>query len=91
MIRKSGQPDELAKFKSKAVWGIVAIFVMTSVWGLVNILVDTFKPVGLQSTLPVFPTGGGSSAGGFNIPKGGGCSLTSDCASGLVCSNYICS
>lgn len=62
VIRKSGQPDELAKFKSKAVWGIVAIFVMTSVWGLVNILVNTFKPGGseVMQNLPVFHTGASS-------------------------------
>lgn len=55
VIRKSDQPEELAKFKSKAAWGIVAIFVMASVWGLVNILVNTFFPSGpaIVITIPL--------------------------------------
>jgi hypothetical protein len=43
-IRKSDQPEELEKFKSQAIWGIVAIFVMVSLWALVHILVNTFTP-----------------------------------------------
>ena len=43
-IRKSDQPEELEKFKSQAIWGVVAIFVMVSVWALVQILVNTFTP-----------------------------------------------
>ncbi len=41
IIRKSGQPGELEKFKSQATWGIITIFVMVSVWGLVNILLGS--------------------------------------------------
>lgn len=44
VIRKSDQPDELAKLKSKAVWGVIAIFVMVSMWALVGILANTFTP-----------------------------------------------
>lgn len=36
VIRKSDQPEELAKMKEKAIWGVVAIAVMVSMWGLVN-------------------------------------------------------
>lgn len=44
VIRKSDQPEELEKFKSKAVWGIIAIAVMSSMWGLVNFVTSSFKP-----------------------------------------------
>ncbi len=47
-IRKADQPEELEKFKSGAIWGIVAISVMVSMWGLVRILVGTFSPGSLD-------------------------------------------
>lgn len=56
VIRKSDQPDELAKLKGKIVWGIVALFVMTAMWGLVNILVNTFNPDTELNPLPFLPT-----------------------------------
>ncbi|MHB1118409.1 MAG: hypothetical protein ACYCZ7_02735, partial [Minisyncoccota bacterium] len=31
-----------------------------------------------------------SSTGGFDVPRGGSCGATSDCATGLVCTNFIC-
>ncbi len=66
-IRKADQPEELEKFKSGAVWGIIAIFVMVSMWGLVAILVNTFNPGASRAT-------GGSIQGASNgIP----CSLSS--------------
>ncbi len=37
-VRTSNQPEELAKFKSKVVWGIIALAVMVSVYGLVNFI-----------------------------------------------------
>lgn len=42
VIRKSGDPKELATLKTKAFWGVIAIFVMGSLYGLVQILVNTF-------------------------------------------------
>lgn len=41
-VKNSGNPEELAKFKNNAIWGVVAIFVMISLWGLVAILTNTF-------------------------------------------------
>lgn len=52
-IRKSDQPGELAKFKSNAFWGIVAIAVMASLWGLVNILVNTFNGPAININIPL--------------------------------------
>lgn len=43
VIQKSDQPEELAKMKEKAIWGVVAIAVMVSMWGLVNFFTGTFK------------------------------------------------
>jgi heme A synthase len=43
IIRKSDQPEELAKMKNHALWGAIAIAVMVSMWGLVNFFVDTFQ------------------------------------------------
>lgn len=42
VIRESDDPAKLATLKTKAFWGVVAIFVMASLWGLVGILVNTF-------------------------------------------------
>lgn len=35
-VKNSDNSEELEKFKSKAVWGVVAIAAMISMWGLVN-------------------------------------------------------
>lgn len=43
VITKADQPDELVKFKSRAVWGIVALAVMVSVWGLVNFVTSSIE------------------------------------------------
>lgn len=43
VISKSDQPEELANFKSKAVWGVVAIAVMVSMWGLVNFITGSLQ------------------------------------------------
>ena len=43
VIRKSDQPEELAKFKSKVVWGVIAIAVMVSMWGLVRFFTDSLN------------------------------------------------
>lgn len=43
VIRKSDQPEELAKLKSKVVWGIVAIAVMASMWGLVSFITNSVQ------------------------------------------------
>ncbi len=55
VIRKSDQPDELAKFKTKAFWGVIAIAIMFSLWGLVAILASTFLDSG--SIVPQLQTG----------------------------------
>lgn len=67
VIRKSDQPEELQKFKAKAVWGVVGIAVMVSLWGLVRILVNTFVP---GAGIPLFNQGYGNSL--FQINIGGG-------------------
>ncbi len=41
VIRKSDQPEERAKLKSKVLWGLIAITVMSSLWGLVYIITNT--------------------------------------------------
>lgn len=43
IIRKSDQPEELAKMKNRALWGAIAIAVMVSMWGLVNFFGETFQ------------------------------------------------
>ena len=43
VIQKSAQPEELAKMKEKAIWGVVAIAVMVSMWGLVNFFTGSLK------------------------------------------------
>lgn len=50
VILKNDQPEELAKFKSKVIWGVVAIATMLSVWGLVRVLV---KSTGLDNTATI--------------------------------------
>lgn len=44
IIRASKSGEEFADLKNKALWGIIAIFVMVSMWGLVSILVNTLAP-----------------------------------------------
>jgi FtsH-binding integral membrane protein len=43
VIKKGDQPEELAKMKEKAIWGVIAIAVMVSMWGLVNFFTGTFQ------------------------------------------------
>ncbi|MBI5798651.1 MAG: hypothetical protein HZB10_01845 [Candidatus Yonathbacteria bacterium] len=43
VIKNSDNPEELAKFKSKALWGIIAIAVMTSTWGLVKFVTNSLN------------------------------------------------
>ncbi|SRR3989344_3957731 len=42
-VKNSDNEEDLAKFKSKAVWGIVAIAVMVSMWGLVNFVTGSLR------------------------------------------------
>lgn len=35
-VKNSDNSEELEKFKSKAVWGVIALAAMISMWGLVN-------------------------------------------------------
>ena len=60
IIRKSDQPDELAKLKSQATWGIVAIAIMVSVWGLVNFVVNSFNPNNTRTPVPQLNTNTGT-------------------------------
>ncbi len=68
IIRASKSGEELTDLKNKALWGIIAIFVMVSMWGLVSILVNTFTPgAGI-------PVGGGSANINFSGSGNGGTS-----------------
>ncbi|MEK7569219.1 MAG: hypothetical protein AAB497_03865 [Patescibacteria group bacterium] len=49
-VKNSDNSEELEKFKSKAVWGIVAIAAMVSMWGLVNFVTGSLQ---LDTTIPV--------------------------------------
>lgn len=40
-VKNSDNSEELEKFKSKAIWGIVAIAAMISMWGLVNFVTSS--------------------------------------------------
>ena len=41
IITNSDQPDKLAEFKEKAVWGFIAVAVMASVWGLIALVMGS--------------------------------------------------
>lgn len=41
--KNSDNPEELAKMKKQAMWGIIAIAVMVSMWGLVNFVTGSLK------------------------------------------------
>lgn len=55
VIRNSDNAEELGKFKSKAVWGVVAIAVMVSLWGLVNFVTRSAKLNLTPVTIPELP------------------------------------
>lgn len=40
-VKNSDNSEELEKFKSKAIWGIVAIAAMISMWGLVTFVTSS--------------------------------------------------
>lgn len=66
IIRASKSGEELSDLKNKALWGVVAIFVMVSMWGLVSILVNTLVPgAGI-------PVGGGPANINFGGSTNGG-------------------
>lgn len=51
LVRSSDQPEEIAKFKEKIVWGIIAIAVMASMWGLVRFITGSLNldpSIGIQ-------------------------------------------
>lgn len=48
----AGDEEKKKEAKNNMIWGIVALFVMTSVWGFVNILGGT---LGLKTTPPSLP------------------------------------
>lgn len=54
VVKSSNQPEELAKFKSKAIWGIVAIAVMISMWGLINFVTGTLQMDTGRVSLPQY-------------------------------------
>lgn len=43
LVMKSDQPDEIKEFKSRVVWGIVAIFVMSAMYGLVKFITGSLN------------------------------------------------
>lgn len=43
LVMKSDQPDEIKEFKSRVVWGIVGIFVMSSMYGLVWFITNSLR------------------------------------------------
>ncbi len=43
VYKNSDNPEELAKMKKQAMWGIIAITVMVSMWGLVNFVTGSLK------------------------------------------------
>lgn len=43
VVKNSDNSEELAKFKDKAVWGIVAIAAMLTMWGLVNFVTSSLN------------------------------------------------
>lgn len=43
IYKNSDNPEELAKVKKQAMWGIIAITVMVSMWGLVNFVTGSLK------------------------------------------------
>lgn len=70
IIRAGEKGKELAELKTKAFWGIVALFIMASLWGLVQILVNSFVP---GAGIPISNTGGGNTnTGGFDYDVTGG-------------------
>lgn len=50
VVKNSDNPEELEKFKGKAVWGVVAIAAMVSMWGLVNFVTGSLS---LDTTTPI--------------------------------------
>ena len=41
LITVADQPKEMAEFKSRIMWGIIAIAVMASMWGLVTVIMGS--------------------------------------------------
>ncbi|MFA5987255.1 MAG: pilin [Candidatus Paceibacterota bacterium] len=52
-ITAGSEEEDRNKGRDMMIWGIIALFVMTSVWGLVGILSGTFE---LSNTQPTAPT-----------------------------------
>lgn len=51
VVKNSDNAEELEKFKSRAMWGIIAIAVMVSMVGLVNFFTGSIFPSGSNSPL----------------------------------------
>lgn len=43
VYKSSDNPEELAKVKKQAMWGIIAITIMVSMWGLVNFVTGSLQ------------------------------------------------
>ena len=58
-IYSTGNKIDLELAKKLMIWGVIALFVMTSVWGIIRIFTDT---LGDESPVswPFLPTSGGS-------------------------------
>ena len=47
-VTAGGEEDQQTKARQTMIYGIIALFVMTSVWGLVNLLSGTFQLEGRE-------------------------------------------
>lgn len=83
VIRAGEKGKELAELKTKALWGVIALFVMISLWGLVQILVNTFVP---GEGISTFDT---TTSDSTLLFSGAYCSGDSQCVSGS-CYDAIC-
>ena len=63
-IYSTGNKIDLELAKKLMIWGVVALFVMTSVWGIIKIFTDTLGDEGPYSW-PFLPVSGGDAGDGF--------------------------
>lgn len=70
MYIRSVSPGSKEEGKSIMIWGIVALFVMTSVWGIVR-LIRTELGINQNGNIEI-PGFGGSTSGGSNSGGGAG-------------------
>ena len=74
-IKAAGDEKALEKGKNIMIWGVIALFVLTSVGGLIRLMQDQFGIQGggiLQIISPSGQGGSGSSSGGGSSNSGSG-------------------